>query len=101
MVRMLDQGAQSFYMRWWGGVPRVRGFPYNVNNAEHSMLIPGGFWKDTRGRRIFARPTATVTEATPVEATPTTTVDKKHPDRPISHDRRIIADVPMVNLGFA
>ena len=53
MVRMLDQGVHAYYIRGVGKVPSARGLPYNLTNADHSMLISGKFWKDICDRRIF------------------------------------------------
>ena len=55
---------------------------------------------DIRARRIFACSTDMVADSAPVEATPTTAVEKKIPDRTTSCDRRIIDDMRRANLGF-
>merc|ERR1712112_548209 len=49
---------------------------------------------------MFVCSAASVGESSPVEATPTTTVEKKNPDRTISTDRRVIADMRRINVGF-
>ena len=38
---------------------------------------------------------------TPIVATPTTTVEKKNPDRTLSSGRRVIADMRRANVGIA
>ena len=56
--------------------------------------------KDIRARRMSVCSTASISVSAPIEATPTTTVEKKNPGRTQSTDRRIIADVRRINLGF-
>ena len=89
--------------KYTGGVPvcpRTRGLPYQCTNEEHCHLIGEKFWKDILTKRMFVCTTRTVGPNTPVEATPTTLVDKKNPDRTISGDKRLIADLRRVNLSF-
>ena len=57
-------------------------------------------WKDIVNRRMFLCTTQTIKLDEQIEATPTTTVEKKNPDRSISTDKRIIADLRRVNLRF-
>ena len=80
--------------------PRVRGLPYQNNDTEHCTLIAEKFWKDILMERMFVRTTRSVGPSAPVEATPTTMVDKKNPDRTISKDKRMIADLRRINLSF-
>ena len=97
VVGILDQGVRAVYNRGVGFSPRVRGLPYNTASTD---LIAENFWKDIRAQRLFVCSTLSITLDTPIEATPTTTVEKKNPDRSISHDRRVIAGLRRVNVGF-
>ena len=99
LVRILDRGVQAHYIRGVRRAPLVRGIPYNAQRPDRSILIAEKFWNDIRARRIFSGSTAKVTESTPIEDNPTTTVEKKNPDRMVSMDRRIIADRRRANLG--
>ena len=98
--KTLTQGVSAYYS---GGVPlnpRQRGLPYQKTNEEHCRLIEEKLWKDVAAQRMLVCTTETVDANTPVEATPTTTVEKRNPDRTISSDRRVIADLRRVNLNF-
>ena len=79
IVRIFDQGFRSFRHRGSGETPRIRGLPYDRANPDHSILIAEKLRNDIRSRRIFVRSTSAVTENTPAEATPNTTVEKKTP----------------------
>ena len=80
--------------------PRTRGLPYQQNDEAHCLTIGGKLWKDIRAERTFVCTTKTVSVHAPVEATPTTMVDKKNADRTISTDKRTIADLRRANLRF-
>ena len=75
----------------------MRGLPYNASSTNP---IAEKFRGDIRAQRLSVCSTLSVTLDTPIEATPTTTVGKKNPDRSISHDRGAIADLRRVNVGF-
>ena len=86
-----------------GGVPvypRTRGLPYQSSNEQHCLAIGEKFWKDIVTGRMFVCTTGSMGLHAPLEATPTTMVDKKNPDRTISLDKRMIADLRRVNLSF-
>ena len=100
LMQIPDQGVQANYTSGVRDIPRVRGLPYDTDKPDESLLIAGKFRKDIRARRIFVCSTAKVTDAAPVEAAPSTTLEKKNPDRTVSLDRRIIAGMRRVNLGF-
>ena len=80
--------------------PRTRGLPYQSNDDQHCLKIGEKFWKDILNGRMFVCTASSVSLHTPLEATPTTMVDKKNPDRTISLDKRMIADLRRVNLSF-
>ena len=63
-------------------------------------MIAQKLWKAIRARRFFVCSTATITSEMPIESNPKTTVQKKNPDRAISRDRMVVADVRRGNLGF-
>lgn len=64
-------------------------------------MIASKLRKEIRARRMFVCSTDTVTCDTPIEATPTATVEKKNPGRAISTDRRVISDMRRINVGFS
>ena len=97
---ILIQGVTAVYNRGVGVAPRVRGLPYNMTSPDQTLLIASKLWKDIAHRRIFVCSAAVVGEDSPIEATPTTTVEKKNPDRTISADRRVIAGMRRINVGF-
>ena len=92
--------ARAHYGRGVGKPPRVRGLPYNLSQPGQSHMTSRKLWNGVRARRLFVRPTATSTDDIPIVTTLTTTVEKKNPDVRISTDRRVVADVRRVNLGF-
>ena len=64
-------------------------------------LISGKLRNDIRERRIFLCSADRAYRETPVEGTYTKTVEKKNPYRAVSTDRRVIADMRRLDLGFA
>ena len=101
IVDILNRGVRAVYSRGVGVTPRIRGLPYNRSAPDQTLSIASKLWKDVHARRMFACSTATVTDETPIDATPTTTVEKKNPDPTIGTDRRAIADMRRVNVGFS
>ena len=88
------------YGRGAGVAPRVRGLPYNATSSSTTELIAGKFKKGIRSRRLFLCHTKRISLDTPIEATPTTPTEKKNPDRTVRTDRRVIADMRRINVGF-
>lgn len=65
-------------MIWGAGLtPRIRGLPYKLPTPDQALPIASILWKDIYARRIFARAAATVSGETPIEATPTSTAEKR------------------------
>ena len=96
----LTVGVDAIYE---GGIPvnpRTRGLPYQMSGRQHCITIGGKMWNDVLAGRMFARTAKTVDLFSPVEATPTTMVDKKNPGRAISTDKRVIADLRRANLSI-
>ena len=83
-----------------GETPRIRGLPRNPTQKDNSILIAEKLRKDARARRMFVCAARAVSLETPIGATPTAAVEKKNPDRTISTDRRVIADMRRIKLGF-
>ena len=79
--------------------PRTRGLPYQLTERSHCITIGEKLWKDVTAGRMFVCAAKSVDTHAPVEATPTTTVDKKNLDRTLSTDKRMIADIRRVNLS--
>ena len=59
----------------------------------------GGFWEDVISVWMFVCTAKSADMQVPAEATPTEMVGKKHPGRPISLDKRMIADICRGNLS--
>ena len=100
VMGMLGHGVRAVYARGVVGALRKRGLPYSISTPATTELVAEKFQKDMRARRFFACPTKRISPDTPIEATPTTAVEKKTPDRTISADRRVIADMRRANVGF-
>ena len=99
-VGILDQWIRVEYSEGVGVIPRGRGLPRNHTQKTNSVLLAAKMRKGVRALRMFVWPTQAISPDTPIDATPTTTVEKKNPDRTISTDRRAIADLRRINLGF-
>ena len=100
LTNILHHGVLAQY---GGGAPlnpRKRGLPYRANDEENSQFTQSKMWTDIYNRRMFLRTTNTVQDSDYIEATPTTTVEKKNTDRSISADRRVISDMRRINLHF-
>ena len=100
LIDVLRTGVRAVYGGHPPIPPRRRGLPYKMKDSETTTLILSKLWKDIFKRRMFLCTTRTVKLNELIEATPTTTVEKKNPDRSISKDRRVIADLRRVNLKF-
>ena len=74
--------------------------PNQSNDDQHCLTIGEKFWKDILNGRMFVCTTGSLSLHAPLEATPTTMAGKKNPDRTISLDKRMIADLRRVNLSF-
>ena len=69
--------AMEVYDKGVGISPRLRGLPYNLTSHAPTGLVAQKVWNGVRSRRIFVRSTEKVLPDTPIEATPTTTAEKK------------------------
>ena len=56
-------------------------------------------WKDVRNGRVLVISSKQAGEDAPILATPTTTAQKRLPDRTLSTDFRIISDLGFPNLS--
>ena len=98
IMGILGQVVRAVYDKGVETAPRVRGLPYNPTS---SGIIAEKFWADIRARRFFVCSAESMSLETPVETTPTTAVGKKNPDRTVRTDRRVIADMRRIDVGFA
>ena len=93
-------GVSSEYPGGAPSEPRHRGHPYQRTNEENCVRIAEKLRKDGDALRMLVCAAESVDEHTPIEATPTASVEKRNPDRAISLDRRVVDDLRRVNLHF-
>ena len=100
LLPSLRSGVMADYVNIENQVPRPRGLPRKGADSSETEIILGKLRRDIVKNRMFICSTATIDTSCPIQATPTTTVEKKNADRTISLERRAIADVRQVNMGF-
>ena len=74
--RTLANGVSAEYSGGVPSSPRIRGLSYQSSNAEHCQYMAQKLWKDAHAENLFVCSTGRFTEATPIVAAPTTTVEK-------------------------
>ena len=98
MMEEMRIGATASYMRPPPVTPRRRGLPYK---EDDSLELMQGLWKDITKGRMFMCSFETIGGfSSDIEMTPTTLVPKRNPDRSLSTEKRIIADLRRINLYF-
>ena len=88
------RGVLPVYRGAEPSTPRVRGSPYK---HRQSFDIISKIWRDIRAGRILVCSTRTVSDFDKIMRTPSTLVAKKLPDRTLSTEMRLIADVRLIN----
>ena len=98
MEEIMRIGATANYQRPQPVAPRRRGLPYK---GGKTLEILEKRWPDIQKGRMFICGTdCSGGEATQIEATPTTLVPTRNPDRSWSREKRVIADLRRINLYF-
>ena len=80
--------------------PRRRGLPYQANDEDQCVMVDETIRKDVAARRMLVCAKDSFDERAPTEATPSTTLAMRNPDRTIFHDRRDIEDLRRARLHF-
>lgn len=73
----LTHGAPADYGCGIPRIPPIRGLPYHPSNADRFQYISQNSRNDIHAANLFVRPIDAITDAAPIEATPTTTVEKE------------------------
>ena len=89
--------CESCIWKRGGFTTRARCLPYNATSSDQTELIFTKLWP--RARRILVCSAVGISSETPIEAKPTTTTEKKNPNRTASTDRRVIADMRRAIAG--
>ena len=98
MMEEMRIGVTATYMRPPPATPRGRGLPYK---EDDTLELMAGLWKDiSKGRMFMCSFETSGGYAADIETTPTTLVPIRNPDRTLSTEKRIIADLRRINLYF-
>ena len=98
MEEIMRIGVTANYSRPPPSIPRRKGSPYK---DKDSLEIVEKLWADVRKGRIFICGTKCIGgDNAQIEATPSTLVPKRNPDRSWSSEKRVIADLRRINLYF-
>ena len=95
IVQLHTIGAPPCFRGQPPGGPRPCGLPYDESKTVEMVEK---IWKDVRQGRVLVITPHVAGKEAPIIATPTTTVQKKLPDRTMSDDFRIISDLRLPNL---
>ena len=98
MMEIMRIGANASYARPPPEPPRRRGLPYRTKDSEEILCKMRNDIK--KGRMFVCGANAIGGDAALVEATPSTLVLKRNPDRSWSSEKRVIADLRRINLYF-
>ena len=95
IINMHTTGALPFSRGDPPTGPRALGLPYDPTKTVEMVKK---IWKDVRVGRVLVVSSRVVGGNSPTIATPTTTAQKRLPDRTMSDDFRIISDLRFPNL---